>query len=189
MNYFEARRAESFFREFKRLALDFWDAEEHNDSERSRQRREQLNSLLYSANTFATSLNAGVTIQQFPPLALGGAVLPMNLLRAVIDPDQGYTRIPHWRALDAIDGCIGAAQYHRRRGLGRLLNPLCWLVDVPAALVRWPFLIMRKAGVPPSVEENIISQVIKVLLVIAILGASAWFGVRVTLGDIVKLWK
>jgi len=189
MNYFEARRAEILFREFKRLALDFWDAEENNDAERSRQLREQLNSLLYSANTFATSLNAGVTAQQLPPLAFGGAVIPVNFLRAVIDPDQGYGRISHVRALDAIDGCIGAAQYHRRKALQRLVNPLCWLVDGPAALARWPFLIMRKAGVPPSVEENLVSQVIKVIITISIFGVSAYFGVKVTLEDILKLWK
>jgi hypothetical protein len=72
MNYFEAKRADSLFREFKRLALDYWDAEEHHDGDRLGRLREQLNTLLYSANTFATLLNASVTAQQLPPLAFGG---------------------------------------------------------------------------------------------------------------------
>jgi hypothetical protein len=189
MHYFEAKKAESLFREYKRLALDYRDSEEKRDADRMKRAREQLNIMLYSANTFATQLNAGVSAQQMPPLGFGGAVIPVNFLSAVVEPDQGYTGISETQALDAIDRCIGAAQYHQRRALKRMRNPLCWLVDLPAAVARWPFQVMRKAGVSASVEDHVVSQAIKIIIVVAMYALATYFGVKLKFQDILRLWK
>ncbi len=70
-------------------------------------------------------------------------------------------------ALDAIDRCIGAADVARHRALLRLVIPIYWLVDVPALAVRWPWLIMNRAGLPAEIESNVVSYVLRVLLFIA----------------------
>ena len=90
MNYFEARRAESMFVEFKRLTLALWAAEDKGDEKRSGQAREVLSSLFYAANMFAVELNAAVTLQQLPPAVIGGPALSVNLLRVAFEPDEGY---------------------------------------------------------------------------------------------------
>jgi len=54
-------------------------------------------------------------------------------------------------------------------------------------VIRLPFVILRKAGLPPKVEENIISQVIKVVCVIIIIAYVAYKGLKIDLGPLLKL--
>ncbi len=187
MNYFAVKKAEQQFREYRKLALEYWEAERNEDHEREEQLRERINELFYEVNTNATLLNAGVTAHSLPPAVVGGPAVPVNFLRGVVEPDQGWRAMSQRDALDAIDRCIGAASYHRRTCLNRLLNPFAWLVDVPSAIVRWPFLIMRKAGVSPKIEDHVIAQVVKVIGTIALLVAAAYFGVRFTLNDVLEI--
>lgn len=108
-------------------------------------------------------LGVDVKDQSFPAPAVGGPVIPFNLL-GVVDQDIGHTLVATNNVLDAIDRCIGAAEFVKGQLLARLVKPWCWLVDVPALIVGWPFVIMRKAGVPAKFVEGTSVQVIKVIL-------------------------
>ncbi|MFQ5915920.1 MAG: hypothetical protein ACE5JS_22320 [Nitrospinota bacterium] len=206
MNYFEARRAANLFKEYKKLALIYWNAlppdrrdrfdvrrgAETPESLDSIRLREQINLRFPEVNSLAARLGVAMMWQSFPPPAVGGPVIPVNLLLSVIDQNMGHGRISEQRILDVIDRCIGTGELAKRRGLKRLLMPWYWVIDIPAVLVRIPFLILRTAGLPATVEENIISQVIKVILVVGILLSLGYLGIQVTgiqvtVSDLLKL--
>ena len=201
MNYFEARRAERLFREYRKLALEYWNArppderdffdtlsEKAPESLESVRLREQINLLYPEVNDLAMNLGVSVVFQSYPAPAIGGPVLPVNVLLTVVDQEMGHKPIETQMILDMIDRCIGTAKVVKRRSLKRLLIPWYWLIDVPTIIVRFPFLILRNAGLPATVEENIVSQVIKAILVIVILAIGAYFGIQIGVSDLLKLF-
>jgi hypothetical protein len=104
--------------------------------------------------------------QNYPPAFLKGQPsVQFDFLACVTKQWVGYTYVEQQEVLDAIDRCIGAAANAKRRIGARLLKPWCWLVDVPALIVGWPFYVMRKAGVPDKIVESSGSQAIKAVLV------------------------
>src|SRR2546426_2082441 len=201
MNYFEARRAERLFREYRKLALEYWNArppderdffdtlsEKAPESLESVRLREQINLLYPEVNDLAMNLGVSVVFQSYPAPAIGGPVLPVNVLLSVVDQEMGHKPIETQMILDMIDRCIGTAKVVKRRSLKRLLIPWYWLIDVPTIIVRFPFLILRNAGLPATVEESIVSQVIKAILVIVILAMGAYFGIQIGVSDLLKLF-
>jgi len=201
MNYFEARRAERLFREYRTLALEYWNArppderdffdtlsEKAPDSIESVRLREQINLLYPEVNDISMRLGVSVVFKRYPAPAIGGPVLPVNVLLSVVDQEMGHKPIETQMILDMIDRCIGTAKVVKRRSLKRLLIPWYWLIDVPAIIVRFPFLILRNAGLPATVEESIVSQVIKAILVIVILAICAYFGIQIGVSDLLKLF-
>jgi len=201
MNYFEARRAERLFREYRTLALEYWNArppderdffdtlsEKAPDSIESVRLREQINLLYPEVNDIAMRLGVSVVFKTYPAPAIGGPVIPVNVLLSVVDQEMGHKPIEKQMILDMIDRCIGTAEVVKRRSLKRLLIPWYWLIDVPAIIVRFPFLILRNAGLPATVEESIVSQVIKAILVIVILAICAYFGIQIGVSDLLKLF-
>ena len=201
MNYFEARRAERLFREYRTLALEYWNArppderdffdtlsEKAPESLESVRLRKQINLLYPEVNDLAMNLGVSVVFQSYPAPAIGGPVLPVNVLLSVVDQEMGHKPIETQMILDMIDRCIGTAKVVKRRSLKRLLIPWYWLIDVPTIIVRFPFLILRNAGLPATVEENIVSQVIKAILVIVILAIGAYFGIQIGVSDLLKLF-
>jgi hypothetical protein len=182
MAYLEARRVEALLKEYRKLALDYWATlipapqSPHawtagpggllpTEADASREFRRKLAltqpEVLYWANRL---LGVGVTGQSFPAPAVGGPVIRFNLLACVTDQNIGRTTVPTAKVLAAINECIGAAGFAKRRLLGRLLKPWRWLVDVPALIVGWPFYVMRKAGVPDKFVEGPSAQIIKAVL-------------------------
>ena len=201
MNYFEARRAERLFREYRTLALEYWNArppderdffdtlsEKAPDSIESVRLREQINLLYPEVNDIAMRLGVSVVFKTYPAPAIGGPVIPVNVLLSVVDQEMGHKPIEKQMILDMIDRCIGTAKVVKRRSLKRLLIPWYWLIDVPTIIVRFPFLILRNAGLPATVEESIVSQVIKAILVIVILAICAYFGIQIGVSDLLKLF-
>src|SRR5438128_815596 len=150
--------------------------------------REQINLLYPEVNDLAMNLGVSVVFQSYPAPAIGGPVLPVNVLLSVVDQEMGHKPIETQMILDMIDRCIGTAKVVKRRSLKRLLIPWYWLIDVPTIIVRFPFLILRNAGLPATVEENIVSQVIKAILVIVILAIGAYFGIQIGVSDLLKLF-
>ena len=121
-------------------------------------------------------LSTGATI--FPAPAFGGIVRKVDLLIAARYPEiRKRDQIPRAWVLDSLDHCIGLARSVRRKALVRLLSPWCWLVDVPALILRFPFLILRGAGVSPKIEETLVAQVVKVALLVGGLAAAAYLGI------------
>jgi hypothetical protein len=180
MTYWEARKMEAVFRRYRQLAIDYWaavtpinygssgwmagpGAPTHQDTEKSLELRTHLTTLEPEVMLYAQHLGVGVGGQSFPAPAVGGPVIPFNLLSCVTDQWVGHKHVPVATVLDAIDRCIGAAQFAKRTLGARLVKPWCWLVDVPALIVGWPFEVMRKAGVPDSIVESTGAQVLKAI--------------------------
>jgi hypothetical protein len=72
------------------------------------------------------------------------------------------------------------------------LRPWNWAIEFAAFIVRIPFLILRRAGLPPSIEENILSQVIKIVFMIIWLLLMIRFGLEKTgieIADILKVFS
>jgi hypothetical protein len=105
-----------------------------------------------------------MTGQSYPAPAVGGPVLPFNMLAAVTDQWVGHTYIPRQEVADAIDRCIGAARLKRKTIGWRLVKPWCWLIDLPALVVGWPFAVMRKAGGPSAIVDGPGAQVLKAII-------------------------
>lgn len=64
----------------------------------------------------------------------------------------------------------------QRRAFMRSVVPIYWLVDIPALVIRWPFLVLRAAGLPSAWEDTLAGQVFKVLELLALIGIAALFG-------------
>ena len=196
MNYFRASEAEQLFCRFKELALQYWGAQppdsprwngaKRAESEQSFALRQQINMLFPEVNNLAHELGIGITWQSYPMPAVGGPVIPVNMLLSVIDQDMGHGHIEKAQILDVIDRAIGTAELVKKRAFRRMVNPVFWPIDLAAFIVRIPFLILRKAGLPASVEENVISNIIKGLMTLAILLLTAYLGLEKHIGDILR---
>ena len=69
----------------------------------------------------------------------------------------------------------------------RLVLPWYWVIDLPAFLLRIPFLILRKAGVSPALEETIGGQVAKGILLVGALALLVALGLKKYIPDLLKL--
>jgi len=200
MNYFQAKRAERLLCVYKELALRYWQIQPEDmrdpweirgsvprdESEESFKLRQQINLMFPEVNNLAKQAGAGVTYNSYPAPAVGGPILRVNMLASVVDQQMGHSAVSRREVLDVIDRSIGAAGAIRRREFRRMLNPLMWPIEVAAFIVRIPFLILRKAGLPASVEENIVSQVIKTVMTLVLLLLAAYLGLGKYIGDILK---
>lgn len=128
-------------------------------------------------------------LTSYPPPAIGGPVIPVNPLAQVVEQFAGHTRISCQDILDCLDKCIGTAQTLQTRLLWRqFLNPFWYIIEGFAYIVRIPFVILRRAGLPASVEQTVWAHFVKAVFLLVILGACAYFGIRVTVGDVLQQW-
>lgn len=202
MNYIEARRAEKLFREYKAFAIAYWKAKPDDDrdylevhdreapeSDESRRLRERVNLLFPEVNHCAASLGIDVVVESYPAPAIGGPVIPVNLLLSVIDQEMGHGPVTRQRIMDQMNRCIGVAEATRRGQLRRLFMPWYWFIDVPAFFVRLPFRILRAAGLPKNIEDHIAAHVVKAVLVGTLLLLGGFLGIRMTVPDLLTLFK
>ncbi len=120
------------------------------------------------------------------PIA-GGPVVSVDLFDAIVDPNKGYRTIDRKKIIDCVEKAISTARKRQKEALFHSLCPWNWIIDGCAWVIRLPFVILRRAGLPPKVEENIISQVIKVVCVIIIIAYVAYKGLKIDLGLLLKL--
>src|SRR5215469_3631734 len=186
--YFTARKAEKVFTKYKALVIGYWDAQPPDnrgwmgrnapapEGQESIALREQIVSLYPEANSYANALGLSVTAHNYPPPAVGGPVIPVNLLYGAVDRDAGHSRLPKQTVLDTINRCLATATATRKRLLwSQLLNPVWWATETIAYVLRIPFVILRKAGLPASVEESVWGHVIKVaIFALLVLASLHW---------------
>lgn len=203
MTYFEARRAEALFGRFRQLTIDYWaavkpidsswtddpSAPRHEETDISRPLRQAISTLEPEATHLARRLGAGIEGHSAPGPAIGGVVVPFNLLDCVFNQWVGHSAVRKEEILDGIDRCIGAASTTKRTKGLRLINLLYWFVDIPALIVGLPFAVMRRAGVPNSIVESTSAQVIKAVLTILVMAALIYVGYEVSLSDALSSLK
>lgn len=202
ITYFGARRAERVLSQYKTLVLEYWDAQPPDDrdwmtrdcarpeNEASLRIREQVIHLFPEANTCANRLGVAVIAHSYPAPAVGGPVIPLNILYGAVDQDEGHARMPRRQILDTIDRCLATATLLREKLFWtQILNPVWWVTEVVAYVIRVPFLILRRAGLPATVEESVWGHVVKVLILIALIVASVHWGINVSARDLIHLLK
>jgi hypothetical protein len=201
-NYFQAVKAERVFTEYKRLTLAYWEAQPEDDrgwmarefpaleTEESSHIRDQIVAMFEEANQLAHIMRIPVESRSFPPLARGGPIIPINALYAAFDRRQGYRDVAKQDVLDVINRCLAQATRDKKRMFWRqLMNPLWWAIELMAYVLRIPFLILRRAGLPAKIEESIWGNVIKVLFFLLIVWLSLRFGLNLSAKDILGWLK
>jgi hypothetical protein len=186
VNFFRAVRAIADFQEFEKLTVEYWGALPPDprtmvgaaigmpraQTRQSAELRARINRLIPKLEDYAGDLRIPFYI------ASGVAPQPMSAFLAAIERDGAGGNFDPQRVLDLAERCVGAADEERRKGLWRLLFPPFWLIAVPAFVIRIPFLILRAAGMPRRVEDNVWARVLKVAELVAILYVLARFGIQ-----------
>ncbi|HEY4678795.1 MAG TPA: hypothetical protein VIJ01_16635 [Candidatus Angelobacter sp.] len=200
--YFQASKALRVFQEFNRLCIAYWNARPEDtrswmssdapapQNAESMALREQLMRLLPEAYTSARQLGVPVTAQSFPAPMIGGPVVNVNLLYAAVDQDQGHGTVSLHLIMDKVNECLGKATNLKKQLLWReLLNPIWWIVEVIAYVLRIPFMILQRAGVPAKVEESIWGHIIKIGVFIAMVLIGFHYGLKLSPKDILSWLK
>jgi hypothetical protein len=200
--YFQARKAVKVFTEYKRLTLAHWAARPKNtrtwmnadsampQNAQSRAVREQLMMLLPEAQTSARLLGVAVTATSYPAPMIGGPVLTVDLLYAAVDQYQGHSTISCDVIMDNIVKCLASAQAtEKKQFYHQLVNPVWWLTEIIAYVLRIPFLILRRAGVPAKVEESVWGNIFKVAFLLLMIWLSLRYGFNLTAKDILNWIK
>ncbi len=183
MNPFLVKKAMETFVEFEKYLTEYWEIEskvrnrgqrkQHspNDSERSDYLRQKLSWLLGDALFYEKSLRISTHITIIPPAVVGGPPVTDSAFNWSLRYGQIYVgHLPHKDAiLDAIKIAISTTRILYGRSIRKAINPIFWLIYIFSWIVRIPFLILRQAGVSSKIEENIISQAIKVLSMIGLI--------------------
>ncbi len=201
-NYFQARKAAKVFTEYRRLTIKYWEAQpdDHRswmshdspapENDESVAIRKQIIHLYPEADVCASWLGVDVTCPSFPAPAVGGPVLSVDLLYAVVDRDQGHSRIPKQRVLDFIDLCLARSIAAKKTLLRhQLINPIWWTIEIIAYILRIPFVILRKAGVPANVEESIWGHIIKILVFVTMILIALHYGLKLSAKDVLNWIK
>lgn len=199
IGYLEAAHAERVLSTFRELAGRYWNSQRDDaergaqmaggvtgeDAQHSPQLRSTLAEMIGEATDAADRVGAPSSITYAPPAMVGGPVLTLNVFEQAIDDyDRGIKRI---YILDCLNRAVGTAERAKHRALMRLC-PWYWVIDIPALALRVPFLILRRAGLPASIEENVGAYIIKVaILVVAAVYLTAR-GIDVTLTDLVSVF-
>ncbi|HEX9751094.1 MAG TPA: hypothetical protein VGB22_07415 [candidate division Zixibacteria bacterium] len=168
--YWEARAAEAAFLKLRKLAVEYWDLQHLGESARLADVRTAINRILPEVKLHATTFGVQTGVGG---ATASGAVDPLD---SIVEEDTGRRTVSRPRILDTIDMYTGAARTFKALAFKRLVRPWNWIVDIPAFVIRIPFLILERAGFPTSIEEHIASKVAKVLAVIVLIALVTYFG-------------
>ncbi len=149
--------------------------------------REEITAMMPEVIELANELGVSTMVQSIPPPAVGGVIIPINLLHASIDQMMGHGQISRIDILDRINMCIGASQTMKRNKFRRLMNPLYWPVDILTLAIRLPFIVLRRAGLPQEIENNIVANIVKVLLLVFLLWFAARWGKNIPIKDMLHI--
>lgn len=200
MNYLSARKYRKVVTDFEKLANKYWAAlpeqhrsdfgekfvyEESNESEKT---REEICELLPYVEEAAQSFGINYTLRSYPAPAVGGPVIPVNIFRSVINPEIGHCVLDRKIITDTLIMARSVSYKAEGEALLHMLNPWNWFVDSCALFLRIPFIILRRAGVPAKVEENIWANVVKAVLGFSIIGFLFYRGL-VSIDDIATYVK
>jgi hypothetical protein len=205
VTYFEAKRAEKAFREYRDLALRYWQAKPtveytghewmsgrrpNPESAESTDARRQLSERYPQISVFAQNLGVPTTMTSCPAPAIGGPIVTGDLLNCVLDQHLGHSSVSRHEVVDAIDKCIGMAETIQRHLFWKqAANPLYYLIIVVAFLVRIPFLVLQHAGLPEQVEQTLWGHIVKAVLLLILALVLVHYGFKFKLSDLVGFLK
>jgi hypothetical protein len=189
MYLIRAMAAEHFFREMRNVAASYintLDTIQPNDSTTELGHyRDLIDEMTPRAQELARELHVETSITVRPAPATGRGAVGVDAFVALTDL-QGLSpmlQIPPSMIWSVMNRCVGAAHEAKRRALIRLVIPVYWLIDIPAAILSWPFAVLRAAGFDKNIEDHLIVRIIKVAELIAMAVFLGYVGVRTEVID------
>ena len=177
-NYSRIRQYRIYFEQLRKLMNAYWEIlpsqqiqigqVSYKDSDKSLVIRKQILNLLPYVNGATEFFGLGYVVKSYPAPAIGGPIIPVNLYNSIINPQIGHKIIEKTMIIDAVEKSIAVAKGAEKAALVYWLCPWNWFIDLTALIIRIPFIILRRAGLPDKIEENIISHAIKVIFIIII---------------------
>jgi hypothetical protein len=121
-----------------------------------------------------------------------GLSFTVDVLAAIIKDVVVPERMSREEIYDVLKRIEGECEVALRKAWIYWLQPWNWVIEFAAFIVRIPFLILRRVGLPPSIEENILSQILKIVSTIILLLLIAYFGLEkigIGITDILKIFS
>jgi hypothetical protein len=102
----------------------------------------------------------------------------------------GTLQVSRNEVVDAIDKCIGMAETIQRHLFWKqTANPFYYLIIVVPFLVRIPFLILQRAGLPEQVEQTLWGHIVKAALLLILALVFVHYGLKFKVSDLVGFLK
>lgn len=140
-------------------------------------------------NEAAVVLGIGYIALSYPAPAIGGPVIPVNLYQSIIDPQIGHKVIERTLIIDTVEKSVTIAKKTKKEALFHWPYPWNWIIDLCALVIRIPFIILRRAGLPDKIEENIIAHVVKIIFVIILVSYLTYKGLRLEQINWLEIFK
>ena len=174
LNPFKVYKALRIFQEYEKTLKAYWQLKEQASKSRTNknsilqnnieEQREKLSRLIPYAEYYEEYLNLTLTISQCPPPSIGGPVIQYSPFRWSLASESDIIGVSKPFIMDYIVTAVEAAKIRYKESIKNIINPFCWIIYISSQIIRIPFLILRQAGVSPRIEENIVSQIVKVIL-------------------------
>jgi hypothetical protein len=114
------------------------------------------------------SLGVPADLRSFPPPAIGGAIIDVNIFEATLD-DPSWGGVDQQHTVDTLNRVVGACEDRVRVERRHALNPAWWLWSLVSLILRIPFILASATRLRvESFEASIGGIVVKVVEAVAI---------------------
>ena len=198
MLYFSAKNDLEFLIEFKKNVEDFINIEQGNPGRVIRRARtntitivvpsnddtgmdedklrERIAKTLPRAMVLARRLGMPIDLISYPPPAVGGPAIPVNLFHAILN-DTSYGGIDRQHIIDAINQTIGQYECLVEQELNNLRNPFYWSKYLFNSIIRLPYTILKMSGFNvEKIEEHLWAKFMNLLWILAVIYILVKFG-------------
>jgi hypothetical protein len=142
--------------------------------------REQLAKDIPRASRIARKNGVSVDWKSLPPPITGGAIIPVNAFRAILQ-DTSYRGIEPSAIRDVMNMTIGTAEERLKSEFFHLINPFYWLLELLIFVLRIPFYLVSATGFDVSkIEDHLLAKLFKLAEMIVIVYVLLWLGLEKT---------
>lgn len=117
------------------------------------------------------AIQNGVSIlgNSYPPPAVGGPVIPINLFEVVLH-DHSYSGYNPQQVIGDLNSTVSAAHERIHTEFMHMINPLYWLYALLRFVIRIPFMLIQMSGFNVGkIEDHVVSKLFKLAEIAAIL--------------------
>lgn len=132
------------------------------------------------AKSVAHKYGENLNIKSFPPAAVGGPVIPINLLDAILN-NNSWGGVKKQMILDGINATVGRCELYLEKEFKQLINPLYWIKQLVVFIIRVPFICIQLSGWNASkIEDHFISKLFKLVEIVVLIMLLIWLGLEKT---------
>lgn len=158
---------------FRNLVVEYFNNLDISNQENkiAEQKRREINVILVKAHSAILAAGVSTSITQYPPPAVGGYVIHINVIDSIFDFDSLY--LDRKFITDIIERAIGVYLNDRINSLLRTINPFYWLYIIIDYITSLPFVILGKVGFnQKKIEGSFTGKLIKAIISLIIVFAS-----------------